>query len=82
MARTPDTKPSGAYALLDMYGVLAVPIEALPLLTGVLRLDQEYNNDRKVYDYKLRKDQRVEFKLMPAEEMTAIRVASKLEGAP
>ena len=69
----------GAYAIVDCYGQLAVPLEMVHLLCDAKRIDHNYVDGKNYYS--LNKDQSLSFKVFGAAQMTAMFVAAKLEGA-
>jgi hypothetical protein len=78
MATKPTPAPlSGAYALIEAYGSIAVPIEVVQHLTGIKRIDSKYEDGKR--QYFLAKDQMTDFKLFGSEDMRAMVVAHKLE---
>ena len=78
MAQAPKPALSGAYAVIDCYGSIAIPIEMIQHLGDALRVEQKYENSK--HFYALHSSQDINFRLLNAEQMTAMKVAHKLEG--
>lgn len=73
------TKPAmcGAYAVIDCYGSIAVPVEMVQFLSDALRIDSRYEGGKT--NHFLAKQQELSFKLFTSEQMNAMKVAHKLE---
>lgn len=77
---TKPTQPkqlSGAYALIEAYGTIAVPVEIVEHLVDIKRIDSKYEGGKN--HYFLSKEQTINFKLFGSKEMTAMIVAHALE---
>jgi hypothetical protein len=79
MSTKSATKPAlcGAYAVIDCYGSIAVPVEMVQFLGDALRIDSKYEEGKS--RFVLNKSQEINFKLITSEQMTAMKVAHKLE---
>lgn len=74
-----NLNPNG-YILIDTYGVLAFPVECIPMLMKVIRLNSKYSSGHSTPTYEVQAEEMIGGKLMPTAMLKAIIAASKLEG--